>query len=49
MSGADTNFIPGEYELSPSDAYETILTKLTTDMSDIKKPLILHLLKNKYI
>lgn len=37
MSGADTNFIPGEYELSPSDAYETILTKLTTDMSEYKE------------
>ncbi|MGN1481612.1 endolytic transglycosylase MltG [Porcipelethomonas sp.] len=37
MSDADTNFIPGEYELSPSDAYETIITKLTTDMSEYKE------------
>lgn len=37
MSNADQDFIPGEYELSPSDAYETIITKLTTDMSEIKE------------
>ena len=37
MSNADKDFIPGEYELSPSDAYETIITKLTTDMSEIKE------------
>lgn len=37
ISGADTDFIPGEYELSPSDAYETIITKLTTDISEYKE------------
>ncbi|MDE6103524.1 MAG: endolytic transglycosylase MltG, partial [Oscillospiraceae bacterium] len=37
ISGADTDFIPGEYELSPSDAYETIITKLTTDVSEYKE------------
>lgn len=37
LSGADTDFIPGEYELSPSDAYETIITKLTTDISEYKE------------
>ncbi|MGN0614125.1 MAG: endolytic transglycosylase MltG [Porcipelethomonas sp.] len=34
LSGADGSFIPGQYELSPSDAYETIITKLTTAFSD---------------
>lgn len=37
MSGADTEFIPGEYELSASDAYETIINKLTTDISEYKE------------
>lgn len=30
MSGEDSSFIPGQYELSPSYAYETIIKKLTT-------------------
>lgn len=34
MGEADTAFIPGEYELSASDAYETIINKLTTDPSE---------------
>ncbi len=30
LNDADVTFIPGQYELSPSDAYETIINKLTT-------------------
>ncbi len=31
LNDADGSFIPGQYELSPSDAYETIIRKLTTE------------------
>lgn len=31
LSDADESFIPGQYELSPSYAYETIISKLTTE------------------
>lgn len=31
LNDADAAFIPGQYELSPSDAYETIIRKLTTE------------------
>ncbi|MBQ3565950.1 MAG: endolytic transglycosylase MltG [Oscillospiraceae bacterium] len=34
MSGSDELFIPGQYELSPADAYETIIGKLTTEADD---------------
>lgn len=37
LNGSDEAFIPGQYELSPSDAYETIIKKLTTDESDENK------------
>ncbi len=36
MSDSGTSFIPGQYELSPSYAYETIINKLTTK-PDINK------------
>lgn len=33
LNGADTKYIPGEHEVSPSYAYETIINELTTDKS----------------
>lgn len=33
LGGADTKYIAGEHELSPSNAYETIISELTTDKS----------------
>lgn len=37
LNGSDSLFIPGQYELSPSDAYETITTILTTKETDTDK------------
>lgn len=34
LSDSDEMFIPGQYELSPSYAYETIIEKLTTEPSE---------------
>lgn len=33
LGGSDTKYIAGEHELSPSNAYETIINELTTDKS----------------
>ena len=33
LGGADTKYIAGDHELSPSNAYETIISELTTDKS----------------
>ncbi len=33
LGDSDTKYIPGEHELSPSYAYETIISELTTDKS----------------
>lgn len=33
LGGSDTKYIAGDHELSPSNAYETIISELTTDKS----------------
>ena len=43
LGGSDTKYIAGEHELSPSNAYETIINELTTDKSLEKERQTLHL------